>query len=585
MKENALHYRPPGLYRESDKNRYTPLSVPETGIPGFVGIAERGPTHQPRKISSVDEFRSVYGGDLNGAYLKAAIEGFFLNGGSSCYVVRVANLSGRGAEGGARHSGTLLKNAEGRTTVQVTAKSEGRWGDELRVSFHNPPPRAQTLLTLDLNPGDTEAKVGSTHGFQRGTLVRIFNDHSEAFVVLDRVSNRTLQWTLPLEITFQSDSPTRLEPIEFEVHVSLGDEKETFGLLSASPASHHYFQRIINERSQWVQILDVAPGGPYSRNLPAEAVNAALSGGADGISALTPADFIGDDRGPNERYGLRALEQVDEVDLIAIPDLGWCLEHASGFPTQKHVQIVQHEMLAQAERCRDRIALLDVPQDLSWKEALQWRALFDSAHGALYYPWLEIEEEGELIQIPPSGHIAGIVARTDQEIGTHGPPANQEFKGVVDIATPLSPDHVGQLNAECVNAVRPMNARGIRLWGARTLSSDPQLRYINVQRVLGTLIRALRTDLQWVVFEPNGPKLWKIIVRDITLFLTQLWREGMFRGDTPEDAFYVKCDEETNGPEERDAGRVTIEVGVSPVRPAEYIVFRIRQELEEPDLN
>jgi len=584
MTDSALRYRPPGLYRESDKNRYTPLSLPETGIPGFVGITERGPTNKPVKVTSVEQFIKIFGNLSIDAYLAPAVDGFFTNGGAACYIVRVANLSGIASGKGARHAGALLKNHAGKTAVQVTARSEGSWANELKISFRSLPPKNQTLLTMDLAEDSTSASIRSTHGFQRGTIVRFNDEEKEGFVSLDSVETKLIKWGVPMGLAFNSDVPTTLEPVEFEVEIELGEKKERFSNLSSSVASGSYFARVINERSQWIQILDLLPDTPSNGDLPAQALREPLLGGRDGIDTLTPSDFIGDDRGPGNRFGLKALEFIEEIDLLCIPDLMWCLGHTMGFRTEKHVEIVQHEMLSQAERCRDRVAILELPEKSDYQDALSWRTLFDSSYGALYFPWLEIERDGQLQTVPPSGHVAGIISRTDQEIGTHGPPANQDIRGVVDVAQPLSPDDAGMLNTDCVNAIRPMNARGIRVWGARTLSSDPMLRYINVQRVLGTLVRALRKDLQWVVFEPNGPALWKIITRDITLFLTKLWRMGMFRGNTPEDAFYVKCNEETNSEEERDAGRVVVEIGVSPVRPTEYIVFRIRQELEEPDL-
>lgn len=585
MTDTALRYRPPGLYRESDKNRYTPLSLPDTGIPGFVGITERGPTNAHQRITSIEQFKDVFGELQLDSFLTPAVEGFFGNGGTTCYVVRVANLSGLASGKGARHGGALLKNAAGKTTVQVTASSEGSWANELKVTFRPIGPRTQTLLTMDLPATGHAASIRSTHGFQRGTVVRFTDESDDAFVSLSEVLTKKIEWEGEIGRAFRSDAPTLIEPIEFEIEVVFGEKKEKYSNLSRSPTSPAYFARVINERSEWIRILDLAPETTPSADLPAEGTRHPLSGGRDGVDSLTPADFIGADNGPGERFGLRAFEFIDQIDLLCIPDLMWCFGHTLGFRTEKHVEIVQHEMVAQAERCRDRIALLELPEKATYKDALSWRTLFDTSYGALYFPWLEVERDGELKRIPPSGHVAGIVGRTDREIGTQGPPANQDIRGAVDVSQVLSPDDIGLLNANCVNTIRPMNARGIRVWGARTLSSDPMLRYINVQRILGTLVRALRKDLQWVVFEPNEPSLWKIITRDITLFLTSLWRQGMFRGGTPEDAFFVKCNEETNPAETRDAGIVMVEIGVSPVRPAEYIVFRMSQELEDPELN
>jgi phage tail sheath protein FI len=207
--------------------------------------------------------------------------------------------------------------------------------------------------------------------------------------------------------------------------------------------------------------------------------------------------------------------------------------------------------------------------------------MFDSSFAAFYFPWVLVEGRDKPRAVPPSGHIAGVFARLDADSGVHHPPANQAIEGVVDVERALLEDDIGYLNSKGINCIKYFPMRGIRVWGARTVSSDTALRYVNVRRVISTIIRSMVTNLQWVVFEPNSPKVWKTLEREVTHFLYGLWQRGFFRGAIPEDAFYVKCDYETNPLELRNAGILVVEVGVAPVRPAEYLVFRVEQEVEE----
>jgi len=207
--------------------------------------------------------------------------------------------------------------------------------------------------------------------------------------------------------------------------------------------------------------------------------------------------------------------------------------------------------------------------------------LFDSSHAAFYYPWIQVEHAGAMKLVPPSGHVAGIYARCDRTMGAYRAPANEELDGVYDLARVLRDDDIGRLNEEGINCLKSFARRGIRVWGARTTSNEPAWRYVNVRRVMGTVISSVERGLQWSVFETNSPLLWKSLTRQLTSFLLDLWNEGYFKGRSPEEAFFVKCDEDNNPPEVRDAGQVIIECGVAPVRPAEFLIFKVAADMEE----
>ena len=354
-----------------------------------------------------------------------------------------------------------------------------------------------------------------------------------------------------------------------------------FRELSFAPNSDHYFVRVINKTSRLVRVTDMRNESALQDRYPVAIDKLALAGGADGLFNVSPEDFVGLNVGPNERYGIAAYEAVEEIDLLAVPDLFWCLEHSQGFRTSKDIEVVQQALVSQAERMRNRFALLDFPNHKSPVHAQQWRLLFDTQYAAFYYPWLKVETSAGIVDVPPCGHVAGVYARCDHKEGVHRAPANEELEGVLDLSVLLTDDHVGTLNAQGINAIKSFAKRGMRIWGARTATSDTAGRYINVRRTISSIIRSLDRNLQWVVFEPNEPRLWKTITHSVAFFLNELWRKGYFKGRTPEEAFYVKCDGETNPPEVRDAGQVVVEVGVAPVRPAEFIVFRVAEETAE----
>ena len=231
-----------------------------------------------------------------------------------------------------------------------------------------------------------------------------------------------------------------------------------------------------------------------------------------------------------------------------------------------------------------RFAILDSPPGMSPQEIADWRknkAGYDSKFGALYYPWIRIPSpfgaDAGNLAIPPSGHMAGIYARTDTQRGVHKAPANEVVMGAVGVELNVTKGEQDGLNPIGINCLRAFPGRGLRVWGARTLSSDPSWRYINVRRLFNFVEASIEGGTQWVVFEPNDQDLWARVRRDVSAFLRNVWRGGALFGATPEEAFYVKCDEELNPIEVRDAGQLIIEVGLAPVKPAEFVIFRISQ--------
>ena len=281
--------------------------------------------------------------------------------------------------------------------------------------------------------------------------------------------------------------------------------------------------------------------------------------------------------GLQDPQSLAPFDAIDEISLIAAPGIV--------------DQVVQTNLLDHCENLTDRFAILD-PPDIPTDGSVDLtdtniKVARNTDYGALYFPKIKIfdiatkltqdDSDGE-IYVAPSGHVAGIYARTDQERGVHKAPANEVIHGALDIQFQISRSLQDGLNPTGVNCIRYING-DIRVWGARTIGGDfnADLKYVNVRRTLIFLRKSIDQGTQWVVFEPNDRTLWAKIVRNVSAFLTTVWRDGALFGSTPQEAFYVRCDDETNPPEERDLGKVTTEIGVAIVRPAEFVIFRIEQ--------
>jgi phage tail sheath protein FI len=279
------------------------------------------------------------------------------------------------------------------------------------------------------------------------------------------------------------------------------------------------------------------------------------------------------------RTGIEGLEIAEDATMVCCPDLMAAYE--AGLIDRDGVKAVQLGMIAHCERLGDRMAILDPLPGLSPQEVKQWREKdtnYDSKFASLYYPWIKVAgPDGRPMLVPPSGHMAGVYARSDNERGVHKAPANEVVRGALEASVQVTKGEQDLLNPIGVNCIRSFTGRGIRVWGARTLSSDPAWRYINVRRLFNFVEKSIERGTQWVVFEPNDPDLWERVRRDVGAFLTGVWRSGALYGLTPDQAFFVECDEELNPPDVRARGQLILEIGMAPVKPAEFVIFRLSQ--------
>jgi phage tail sheath protein FI len=294
-----------------------------------------------------------------------------------------------------------------------------------------------------------------------------------------------------------------------------------------------------------------------------------LTGGDDGKVPEQEA-YEGVEDAANRKSGLKALEDIEDISIVAAP--GSTASAASA-------QAVANVLIGHAERMQYRIAVLDSIKGQSIAEVRAYRGKFDSSHAAFYYPWVRIVDPntGQENVYPPSGFVAGIYARNDIERAVYKAPANEIVTLALGFEKLLNKAQQEVLNPEGINCFRFFEGRGMRLWGARTASSDPEWKYVNLRRYFAYLERSIDKGTQWAVFEPNGERLWANVRRTISDFLLNEWQSGALLGDKPEKAYFVKCDRSTMTQNDLDNGRLICQVGVAPLRPAEFVIFRIGQ--------
>jgi hypothetical protein len=366
---------------------------------------------------------------------------------------------------------------------------------------------------------------------------------------------------------------------EFKLVVNLdGKATETFDNVTTKRGDNNVATKV-NATSKLIKIEEVASGGALAKPEkgavelkapePEPVAPSAESLGAD--------DYVGD---AADRTGFSGLEAVDEVTMVSVPDLAAAYEQDA--VDLETLQAVQLAMIAHCELMGDRIAILDPPHDMSPQQIKEWRvntAGYDSRFATLYWPWIKVFDpaSGTNRFVPPSGHMAGVWARNDDTRGVHKAPANEVVRGAISLQTQITKAEHDLLNPSGINCIRSFPGRGVRVWGARTLSSDAEWRYLNVRRLFNYLEESILLGTQWVVFEPNDPALWARIRRTISAFLINEWRKGALFGLTADEAFFVKCDSETNPAEGIDAGQVVCQIGVAPVKPAEFVIFQLSQ--------
>jgi uncharacterized protein len=518
------NYRSPGVYVEEVQSGSRPIEGVGTATAAFIGITADGPYNKPIKVTNWGQYVRTFGEWADGAYLPHAVYQYFNNAGGSCYIIRIGE---NGSVEPQRASAELTSAVKaGLGVYKIEAREQGLAGDgiSVRIEPRNGPPAIEAGAHAATEDGPAAA---TEHG--------------------------------------ADDS--------FTVVVARGDTVERFEGISPRKGRNDLTTTL--SRSALVQAVELG-NAPVAERVPSSG-EVMLAGGASLPVRLAPDDYLGAEPA---RTGIAGLSTLDDVTIVAMPDL--MATYESGQIDLDGVRAVQNGLIEHCEAMKDRMAILDTPKGLTPQQVREWvkeKARFSSAYAALYYPWVAFYDP-QLRQprlMPPSGAVAGIWGRTDSTRGVHKAPANEVVAGALDLELAVNRNEHDDLNPAGINVIRAFPGRGILVWGARTLADDSSWRYVNVRRLFNYVETSILAGTQWVVFEPNDLELWQRIKRTVSSFLLGLWRDGALFGATPEQAFYVKCDAETNPPDVVDAGYVVIEVGIAPVKPAEFVVFRIAQ--------
>lgn len=580
-------YLSPGVYVEEYDSGATPMQGVSTSTAGFVGLAERGPvTGQPQLVTSFADYKRMYGGYLSDAaygsnrFLPYAVEQFFNNGGARAYIMRAVPADAKAA--------TLTSGL-----LKLTAANPGAWAEEMRVTVA-PASKAKTQV-LSVNGADLALK--NADGFNTGDVVELFDGKTTAHAtiksVLDRVVTLDAPCTLDVADT-KVGTAKYIKTCEITVTARLGENVEIFENLSLkADALNNICVRTAKSDLIKVEVLEGKASVPVPREKdkdgkesPAPTPKVAsivpftlcgggteelvltLQGGANGSVLTVSADaFLGKDDGPGRRTGLQAFQENGNVSIMAIPGI-----------TAPEVQAV---LIGFCEGKKSCFALLDVPMELKkTNEVANFRDMYDSTYAAMYHPWLEMYDAGakRAAFFPPSGAMAGIYARTDIERGVHKAPANEVVRGCTGLSCAYNEGEQDILNPIGVNLIRAFTGRGIRVWGARTISSNGLWKYLNVRRLFIYVEESIKANTNWVVFEPNSTALWSRVTRTIEAFLATCWRDGALAGSSPSEAFFVECGPTTMTQDDIDNGRLICQIGIAPVKPAEFVIFRITQK-------
>jgi phage tail sheath protein FI len=547
-------YLSPGVYVEEVDRGPKPIEGVGTAMAAFVGFTEKAELvrqvdgevitedvlNRPLLVTNWSQYVERFGSFVEGAYLPHAVYGYFNNGGGRCYVISVKTIG--------RAEAALL-GSDGKPHMIVRSKQAGYDGLRLRVKVDAPELPA---------PSSSKSKSG------KDAKDKEDEEKKEEQPAAASSPNP------PFTITVERQGVTGAWQVkEVLPDVTLTEMKEEGGAKKVQVVCKD------NKASQWIEF--VLPDSASLAKVWPTTQQQSLNIERKQLAPPSSQDFRGD---VTERTGVEGLEALDDVTMVCVPDL---MTTAPGEKLNLDmVKAVQTMMIAHCERLGDRVAILDPPPDMTPQEIKKWRmdtAGYDSSYAALYYPWIQVDDpvQNRPIHVPPSGHMAGIWARNDNTRGVHKAPANEIVRGAVGLAYNTTKGEQDTLNPNGVNCIRAFPGRGIRVWGARTLSSDPAWRYISVRRLFNFVEKSIENGTQWVVFEPNDHKLWARVRRDVGAFLRVVWQEGALFGLSPSEAFYVKCDEELNPPEIRDMGRLIVEIGLCPVKPAEFVIFRISQ--------
>lgn len=625
-------YLAPGVYVEEVSFRSKTIEGVPTSTTGFAGMTRWGPvqyvdngrrgpsTSEPRLITSFTEFERVYGGleqllidrgdgqPTSDSYLAHAARAFFLNGGKRLYVSRT--FSPRGPAGGPFDWG--IARLELPFGAADSATWRGRWPGAYGNALLTVRPVRKNNVAYEHAPTAGGPSFGTqARALTRGAVVEITApgvtppvagtdlvpaslavvDVDTATVDINGLARQRFVNAAGAAVAVAAGST--IKEVSLRVTVQPTEERiDVYDDLATHPGQRRWIGKIMQlgdpEDENSVVMLDTAEPDTLDRAielilaLETAREGFRLTGGHDG-SLVGPADLGGDAADPDDAQvkatGLEALGEIDDIAIVALPDGG---TYASELDCRAAADV----LTGHAERLRYRIAVVDAPRGSSMNEVRDFRGKFDTTRAAMYHPWIEILDPLERpaqgapprrVLLPPSGFVTGIYARNDITRGVYKAPANEVVRGLTKFEANINTARNDVLNPEGINALRFFEGRGNRVWGARTMTSDPEWKYVNVRRLFIYLEHSIDKAMQWAVFEPNNERLWRNIRQTVEDFLYVQWLNGALLGAKAEEAFFVRCDRTTMTQNDLDNGRLICLIGVAPTKPAEYVIFRIGQ--------
>ncbi|MDE6640501.1 MAG: phage tail sheath subtilisin-like domain-containing protein [Acetatifactor sp.] len=556
-------YYTPGVYVEEYDNSPRSIEGVGTSTAGFIGFAEKGPTiGAPSLVTSFKSFVKQFGGFLSEfthgdyRYLANSVEQFFINGGTRCYVSRVIPKDAVAAK---KEMGNL----------SIEAANEGKWGNRIQVSLSTVEKRKMQLIA----ESGTGYVAKTVEGFREGDLVEVNGEYNRISTIYDN--------TVTFEVPFTGAvvdkgiiPKTVLYLVTVDVSVRYNDEVENYGELSFNIAAPNY----IGSQLSKSEIVKVSVGQLEGIGNPVEAIFGEgiqsgminLEGGSDGtMDKVNSLTFIGVDKGPGKRTGIQSFLENSTVSMLAIPGI-----------TDPEVIV---SLVAHCESLKSRVAVFDMPKDMyKPKDLIEYRNMIDSSYAAMYHPWIQVFDRSSNKSdfVPPSGAVMGIYSRTDVNRGVHKAPAN-EIVFCTGLKVNYTKAEQDILNPEGVNLIRAIPGQGIRVWGARTASSNAAFKYVNVRRLFIYVEESIKANTNWVVFEPNDAALWQRVSLTISSFLDSMWRTGMLAGSTPSEGYFVEIGASTMSRDDIMNGRLICNIGIAPSRPAEFVIFRVTQHTAE----
>ena len=556
-------YFSPGVYVEEYDNSPRSIEGVGTSTAGFVGMAEKGPVSGiPQLVTSFKSFRQQFGGFLSEfkygeyRYLANSVEQFFNNGGTRCYVMRVAPQD-------------AVPASADKGVVKFIAANPGKWGDKIQVALTTV--KKVKMQLIEKTPVGYKAK--KTEGFREGDVVEYNGTFHKIKAILDDVV--VFDDKMPDSAVDNGTVPKNfVYLVTFDLMVTAGDDSETYTDMTLNNQSPAFIaNRMKHSAIVKLEVKDTDKALSPVESILGKGITSGaflLAGGSDGsIAKVKAGTFIGEDGGPGNRTGLQAFIENSTISMIAVPGV-----------TDPEVVVA---LVAHCENLKNRFAVIDMPGDMyKTEDLIRYRGLIDSTYAAMYHPWIQVLDRstGNAGFIPPSGAIMGVYSRTDIARGVHKAPANETIF-CTGLKTNYNKDEQDILNPEGINLIRSFPGQGIRVWGARTASSNSAFKYVNVRRLFIFVEESIKANTNWVVFEPNDQMLWQRVALTVSSFLDGLWRNGMLAGSTASESYFVEIGTSTMTRDDIMNGRLICNIGIAPSRPAEFVIFRVTQHTSE----